>query len=377
MKTLKDIQHLKGVKVLVRADFNVSIQNGKIADPFRIKVALPTMEYLIGGGAKVILMSHLEVKEGERATLEPIADEIAKLGIPVTFVKNIRSAVSVISNMKDGDCILLENLRSFEGEKSNDPKFAKELASLGDIYVNDAFPVCHREHASVVGVPSLMPSYAGFQLEKEIVNISRAFKPNHPFLFILCGAKFETKLPLLDKFIQTADSVFVGGALAHDIFKAKGYETGASLVSAEKMDLSRFASNPKLSVPTDVVLTDKKTKMADSLSKTDVIADAGPKTLAHLKELVNASRFILWNGPLGIYEEGFKETTIELARMIATATKQNGVTSIVGGGDTLAAINELNNHSSFTFVSSGGGAMLDFLAKGTLPGIQALEHSPA
>jgi phosphoglycerate kinase len=273
--------------------------------------------------------------------------------------------------MKNGDCVLLENLRFDDGEKKNDPKFAQALASLGDIYVNDAFSVCHRSHASVVGVPKLMPSYAGFQLEKEVANLSKAFSPSHPFLFILGGAKFETKLPLIEKFIEIADHVFVGGALATDFFKIKGYEIGTSLVSEGDFGLEKYVNNPKLLIPIDVKTKDGEIKMADALSKTDAIMDCGPGTIDSLSDKVKNAKLILWNGPLGVYEQGYKDSTLSLARLIAN-NHDRGVESLVGGGDTIAAIAENNDEGRFSFVSTGGGAMLDFLAKGTLPGIEVL-----
>jgi len=375
MKSLKEIEHLQGVRVLVRADFNVPIKNGAVADDTRIKAALPTIDYLRAKGAKVILMSHLESNDHEDLSLQPVADRLNKLGTQVMFVKNIRAARDLIEQeLANGQCMLLENLRFFEGEKTNDQKFAKELASLGDIYVNEAFPVCHREHASIVSVPKFLPSYAGFQLEREVVNLSKAFDPAHPFLFILGGAKFETKLPLLAKFLGVADTVFVGGALANDFFKAMGYEVGQSLLSKEEFDLKAFISSPKLLLPVDIVDQNKDVKRASGLSKDEKIMDSGPKTVAALEEKINAARFILWNGPLGMYEEGFKGPTMELAKMIGAATSR-GTTTIVGGGDTIAAIADLGIDDQFTFISTGGGAMLDFLAKGTLPGVEALEDS--
>ena len=382
MKTLVDIQYLKDVRALVRVDFNVPIAKGKVVNDYRIRMALPTINSLRDKGAKVILMSHLEVKEGEANTLEPVAATLNALGVPVKFVKNIQGALNVIEGMKGGDCILLENLRQFDGEKANDSKFAKELASLGDIYVNDAFSVCHREHASVVGVPKLLPSYAGLQMQNEIKNLSQAFHPAHPFLFILGGAKFETKLPLLERFIGLADDVFVGGALANDFFKAQGHEIGKSLVSTTELNLERYLPNPKLILPVDVVISDdasgkgsaeQSTKSADSITSTEKVMDAGPKTLELLRAKIEVAGFILWNGPLGLYENGYQGGTLEVAKMIAgRAGSINSVTSIVGGGDTLAAIATLGLEDKFTFVSTAGGAMLDFLAKGTLPGIEAL-----
>ncbi len=384
MKILSDIEYLKDVRVLVRVDFNVPIKSGKVVNDYRIRMALPTINYLRDKGAKVILMSHLEVLEGEKNTLEPVAAVLNTLGAPVTFVKNIRSATDEIAKMAVGSCILLENLRQFDGEKANDPMFAKELASLGDIYVNDAFSVCHREHASIVGVPKLIPSYAGLQVQNEIANLSQAFHATHPFLFILGGAKFDTKLPLLERFMGLADDVFVGGALANDFFKAKGYEVGKSLISVGDFDLSKYLSNPRLMLPVDVVNEAHEIKLAGSLTQTDKIMDAGPQSIELLRAKINAASFILWNGPLGLYEKGYQEPTLEVAKMIAarfgtvgnnslSPQGSNLFTSIVGGGDTLAAIATLGLENKFSFVSTAGGAMLDYLSKGTLPGIEALQ----
>lgn len=376
MKSVKNIEHLKGVKALVRVDFNIPVANSAVTDDYRIRAALPTIDFLTAKGAKVILISHMESKDGGNPSLEPVANHLKKLGRSVLFVKNFKVANEYVENgLKDGKCVLLENLRIFEGEKANDDKFARELASLGDLFVNEAFSACHRKHASIVGVPKYLPSYAGLQLEKEVENLSRAFNPPHPFLLVLGGAKFETKLPLLEKFANTTDSIFVGGALAHDFFKVKGFNIGKSTSSESRVDLSGYLNNPKVEIPIDVVTDGGETKASDSLSDNDTIADAGAKTIELLKEKVSTARFILWNGPLGVYEDGFKNATIELARMIAESTVNGNTTSIVGGGDTIAAIEELNLQDKFTFISTGGGAMLEFLAKGSLPGIEALKDS--
>ena len=374
MKTLKDIQYVEGVKILVRADFNVPVSNGVVVDDFRIRMVLPTINILISKGAKVILISHLEASDGTNPSLKPVADSLTKLGVPVTFVENMRNASAVISTQTNGTCVLLNNLRLFAGEKANDPQFSKELASLGDIYVNDAFSVSHRAHASVVGVPALLPSYAGLQLESEVANLSKAFDPSHPFVFILGGAKFETKLPLLQKFLTLADTVFVGGALANDFFKAQGHEVGTSLISKGTFDFAPFLSNPKLMIPTDVVNQEHITKAVSAVLPTDKIMDAGSATIDALKKVVASARFILWNGPVGLYQDGYQGATLDIARMIAEAT-QKGAVSIIGGGDTLAAVAEIGVEEHYTFMSTGGGAMLDFLAQGTLPGIEALERS--
>ena len=373
MKTIRDIEFAPGMKILVRVDFNVPIKNGAVVEGFRVRMALPTIDFLCSKKAKVILISHIESNDGENLSLEPVASYMhTALSREIGFVKNYRTAAAAIDALPDGGCVLLENLRYFEGEKKNDPKFAKELASLADIYVNDSFSVSHRPHASVVGVPALMPSYAGLQLEQEVAHLSRAFDPVHPFLFVLGGAKFETKLPLLSKFISAADNVFVGGALANDLLRAKGYETGASLLSKRDIDLMSFVASPKLILPSDVVLQDRSVKGCAALSKDDKILDAGPATIEALRILAVSAKFILWNGPVGLYEDGYTEGTLALAKIISEATSR-GAETIVGGGDTLAAISALGNEDSFSFISTGGGAMLDFLAKGTLPGIEALQ----
>ena len=380
MKTLTDIQHLDGVKVLVRVDFNVPIQNIVVTDDFRIRVAMPTIDFLRSKGARLILISHIESLFNDKPTLAPVADYLKKKGMPITFIKNIAEAYGSSENMKDGDVILLENIRENAGEKENDKKFAKQLATLADIYVNDAFSVSHREHASICAVTEFIPSYAGLQLQKEIENLSLAFNPTHPFLFILGGAKFDTKLPLINKFLTSADNIFIGGALANDALKARGCEIGQSKTSNGTTDISSIFSQSKVMLPADVVVQDHSIRevglngCVGSIEKTDMIFDAGSATLVALKGKIDSSQFILWNGPLGLFEKGFTDGTEQLAKLIADRTNA-GAKSIIGGGDTLSAISKLGIEDQFTFVSGGGGAMLDFLAQGTLVGIQALENS--
>ncbi len=382
MKTLADIQHLSGVKTLVRVDFNVPMENGAIKDDFRIRKALPTIDFLRKKGARLILISHIEVAEGlvetknplaKKPTLTQVADYLKKKGLPVTFIKNLSSAFGAAESLKDGEMILLENIRENPGEKENDAKFAEQLASLGDIYVNDAFSVSHREHASVCAITRFLPSYAGLQFEEEVKQLSAAFNPSHPFVFVLGGAKFDTKLPLIKKFTKTADTVFIGGALANDALKAQGHEIGMSKISDGTDDISDAIGQPNIMIPVDAIIQDHSEKSVDAMGTSDTILDSGPKTLSALKEKIDAARFILWNGPLGLFERGFIEGTEALAKNIADRTvSDKNVRSIVGGGDTLSAISRLGIEDRFTFVSTGGGAMLDFLAQGTLPGIEAL-----
>ncbi len=379
MKTIRDIKFGKNIKILVRVDFNVPIKDGVVVDDFRIRVALPTINFLKEKGAIIILTSHLESIDGENSSLEPVARHLEKLSQPVIFIKDFKKADEIMDakGTKDAPVFLLENLRFFTGEKANDEKFSAELASLADIYVNEAFSCSHREHASIVSIPKVLPSYTGLQFEKEVAHLSRAFDPTHPFLFILGGAKFDTKLPLIERFTKIADTVFLGGALGNDALKAKGFSVGQSKVSKGIMDISGIVNDPHIMIPVDSIIQGHAVKELANIAPEDHIFDAGPKTLKLIKHKIDEAKFILWNGPLGPYEEGYTEATEAVAKMIAERTKdgagKDGVESIVGGGDTLAAIMNLKIEDQYTFVSSGGGAMLDFLVKGTLPGIEALK----
>lgn len=352
MKKITEIENLSGVRVLVRLDLNVPIQNGVIMDDFRIRKAIPLINYLYDKGANLILVSHIETKDNP--TLKPVAEYLKDAGVKCVFQKDYKKV-----RESEERVLLLENLRIFPGEKENSKDFAKELASLADIYVNEAFSVSHRCHASVCAITEFIPSYAGFHFEDEVKHLSGAFNPDHPFLFILGGAKFDTKLPLLSKFITIADKIFVGGALAHDFFKAQGKDIGLSMISDVPPDLKGLIDNPKIFLPSDNILKDT------------AIMDAGMNTIEELRVQIEKAKYILWNGPLGAYESGYKSATLQLAQLLADATKR-GAKTIVGGGDTLATIAELKLEDSYTFVSTGGGAMLDFLAKGTLPGIESL-----
>lgn len=340
MKSIKEAGNIKGKRVLVRIDWSVPTQDGKVLTDYQIQKSFQTIEYLQKAGAKIILVSHAE---RDTETLAPIF-EYVKNFLPLTFIKP--------SNL-----VLLENLRQNKGEKENSKEFAKEIAKLGDIFVNEAFSVSHREHASIVGVPKLLPSFAGLQFSLEIKELSKAFYPKHPFLFILGGAKFDTKIPLLEKFINIADNIFVGGAIANIFLREQGVDIGSSLVSEGDFKLRELLNTGKIILPDDTMIENGK------------ILDAGPKTIENLKPIISASKLVLWNGPLGNYERGYGVATLALAKMISEFATE----SIIGGGDTLAAAKELDLAKAFSFVSTGGGAMLDFLTAGTLPGIEALK----
>jgi len=353
MKSIKSLKKLKDKKVIVRVDFNVPISDGKVVDNFRIKKGIPTIKYLVDKGAKVLIIMHLG-KDGS-SDITPVVKEFFKL-----------------SKMSKKDVIFSPNIRIFEGEEHNDKALAKEFAGLGDYYVNDAFSVAHRPHASIIGIPKLLPSYAGFQLESEVKNLSLPFvKPKHPFLFILGGAKFSTKMPLIKKYLNTADYVFIGGALLNDFLKAKGLEVGKSLVDGTDYNIKSLLKNKKLILPTDVVV-ERDAKLlnvkVEEVLKNDVILDVGIESVKNLESYINKAKLILWNGPLGMYEKGGDIASKKILKSVGNSK----AISIIGGGDTVALISKMKLEKKFTFVSTGGGATLDFLAKGTLPGIKAL-----
>jgi len=371
MKSIKDIKNLAGKRILVRVDFNVPIKDGKVIDDFRIKKAVPTILFLQKANAKVIIISHL----GSNLSMKPVADKLKKYIPNMNFLgEKILSdkTENAVNNLNNGDVVLLENLRTEESEEKNSPSFARALSRYADIYVNDAFSVCHRKHASVVGITKYLEGYAGLQLIEEVDNLSKVFNSTHPFLFILGGAKFDTKIPLIKKFARDADTMFVGGALANDFFKYKGYEVGVSLVDKGNPEIKSLLKYKNLILPTDIEVNKGKTnrfiKPNDVLVDENIV-DVGPETIKVLEDLISKAKFILWNGPLGKYEYGFGSATEKVLKLIAKSNAE----SIIGGGDTVAIISKLKIEDKFSFVSTGGGATLEFLASGTLPGIKALK----
>jgi phosphoglycerate kinase len=347
---------------MVRGSLNVPLENGRVVNDYRLRRALPTLQFLCEQRAKVVLVSHLGEKGTE--TLQPVAEALGALIPNVSFCAettgaNVRSA---IREMTPGHILVLENLRRNKGETGNDPAFAAELATLADVFVQDSFDTCHRSHASMVGVPKLLPSYAGLLLEEEVAELTAALTPEAPSLAVIGGAKFSTKEAVLTALLKKYDHVFVGGALANDFLKAKGQNVGKSLVSgADTARVEELLTNPKLVIPVDSVVAN------------DMILDHGVQTSALLADLAEKAKTILWNGPLGKFEDGYGQGTEHFARAVAGS----GARSIVGGGDTVAAIEKLGLLSKFSFVSTGGGAMNDFLADGSLVGIDALNTQPS
>ena len=393
-QTLKDLD-VKGKKVLVRVDFNVPLSkedNSKIADDSRIKAALPTIDYLLENGAKVILISHLGRPKGEsnpEFSLKPVANWLAdKYGdkfefLPADEVVNDEIKEEV-SELNEGELALLENTRYVSGETKNDEEFAKELASLADLYVNDAFGTSHRAHASNVGVASILPSAVGFLIEKEIDVMNKALEnPEHPFVSILGGAKVSDKIGVIENLITKVDTILIGGGMAYTFLKAQGKEIGKSLLEEDKMDLAlelldRAKGNGvEILLPEDVVIADDiapgvETEIVDidSIPVDKEALDIGPKTAEKYAEKIKAAKTVVWNGPMGVFEiKEFSNGTNKVANALAEAD----ATTIVGGGDSALAIEMADLKDKITHVSTGGGASLEFLEGKDLPGISAIE----
>lgn len=368
---------LRNKRILMRVDFNVPVTKGHVQDDMRIQKTLPTIKALRGRGHKIILLSHMEDEDGNTPTLLPIATYVRMHGIrDLLFARDleISSLRKKIESMDPGDILLVENIRKDDREKKNSAAFAEELASLGDIFINEAFSASHRLHASIVGIPCHLPSYAGPLFQKEVRELSRAFRPPHPFLLVLGGRK-PIKLTLLARFLRKADAVIAGGAIANTILAARGISVGASVIEEADATLMRTLTHSrKILLPRDVVVerhTRKKVVEIDGIEPADKIFDLGPATMNDARSLVAKSRFIVWNGPLGYTEKGYTDATDEFIGMIKTGKR----VVITGGGDTIAFLNQRKLLAVFSFISTGGGAMLDFLSEHTLPGIEALLHS--
>lgn len=365
---------LRGKRILLRASLNVPVEGGVVTNPFRLIRALTTIEALASHGARVVVIGHI----GRAVTdsLRPVFEEATKkTSLSLFFSDDIvgTRAKKAVRELKEGDVLFIENVRRDVREVKNDNEFARSLSALGEMFVNDAFADSHRAHASIVGIPRHLPSVAGPLFLEEYRGIEQALAPKSPSLAIVGGAKFVTKEPLLKTLLQKYDHVFVGGALANDFFKAQGFEVGGSLVSPES-SAERLLKNSKVLIPSDVVVktpSGKKVKKLGEVQSEDRIYDIGPTSLKMLSEYTKKARTILWNGPMGNFEASFFEGTETVARLVAASNAK----SVVGGGDTIAAIEHLKLGEKFTFVSTAGGAMLQFIANGTLPGIEALKEN--
>jgi len=390
--TVSDLD-MAGKRVLVRVDFNVPLQDGEVADDTRIRAALPTIEYLRRQGARVILVSHLGRPKGkvvEELRMAPVARRLSQL--LGTEVKTVPACVgpeveAAAAQLKDGEVLLLENIRFYPGEEKNDPEFAKQLAAVADAYVNDAFGTAHRAHASTVGVAQLLPAAAGFLMQKELEYLGRALEnPERPFLAILGGAKVSDKIGVIRSLLPKVDAIAIGGGMAYTFLKAQGYEVGKSIVDEERLELAKelMAEAKQRGVtfllPVDVVVADKFAPDAARkvVDVSEIPADwqgldIGPKTRKLFAKEISRAKTIVWNGPMGVFEwEPFAEGTAEIARAMA----ESDAVTIVGGGDSAAAVEKFGLADKMSHVSTGGGASLEFLEGKELPGVAVLKDRP-
>ncbi|MET0647568.1 MAG: phosphoglycerate kinase [Pyrinomonadaceae bacterium] len=392
--SIKDLD-LKGKRVFVRVDFNVPVKDGKVGDDSRIRATLPTIEYATREGARVILASHLGRPKGERVekySLRPVAEHLSEvLGRPVAFAEDCvgEKAEAAAAALKDGDVLLLENLRFHKEEEENDDGFAGQLAALCDgLYVNDAFGAAHRAHASTAGITKHVErAAAGLLMEKELEYLGRVLNnPERPFVAILGGAKVSDKIPVINSLIDRhVDKILVGGAMAYTFLKAEGFNTGKSLVEDEMMETARQikqraeAEGVRLVLPTDHQVVDsydplnsRKTIPVEFTNQGLVGLDIGRETVALFAHELEGAKTIIWNGPMGVFEEkGFEEGTVGVARAVAEAAEKGAIV-IVGGGDSVSAIHQAGVADKITHISTGGGATLEFLAGDELPGVAAL-----
>lgn len=394
LKDLPDIA-LNGKRVLVRVDYNVPLEEGRVTDDKRIRETLPTLEYLLERDARIILVSHLGRPKGkwnDKYSLKRVAEHLKSLiSAPVDYVADVvgPDAKAAVDALKQGSILLLENARFLPGEETNDPKLSEALAAFGDVYVNDAFGSAHRAHASTCGVAEVMkrekkPAVAGFLMEKELRFLGQAVaNPEKPFVAILGGAKISGKIDVIENLLPKVDQIIIGGAMANTFFRAMDLETGGSLVEEDRVELARELierAGKKLLLPVDcVVAGDAKpgirtfTMDRDKVPPEGKIFDIGPKSVATFRDAIERARTILWNGPVGMFEiPEFSFGTEGIARAVAEATAR-GATTIVGGGDTAAAVEAAKLADDMTHVSTGGGAALEFLEGKTLPGVEILD----
>ncbi|MGQ9494594.1 MAG: phosphoglycerate kinase [Anaerolineae bacterium] len=386
-KTIRDIE-VAGKRVLVRVDFNVPLDKaGQITDDTRIRAALPTIEYLRDKGAKVIVCSHLGRPKGkvaEEFRLMPVAKRLSELlGTTVQKTDDCigPEVEKAVAAMKPGDVLLLENLRFHAEEEANDPGFAKQLAALADVFVNDAFGAAHRAHASTEGVAHFLPAVAGFLMERELTFLGKALAaPTRPFVAILGGAKVSDKIGVIENLLPTVDWLIVGGGMANTFLKALGYEVGASLVEDDKVELAKdllHRAGKKLMLPTDVVIADAfaadahyQTVPVDKVLPGWRILDIGPQSVKQFNEVLKKAKTVVWNGPMGVFEfPAFAAGTVAIAKSLA----ETDATTIIGGGDSAAAVEQAGVAEKMTHISTGGGASLEFLEGRILPGVAALQ----
>ncbi|CUT00732.1 phosphoglycerate kinase [Candidatus Kryptobacter tengchongensis] len=391
--TIDDL-HLKGKRVLVRVDFNVPIESGKVSDDTRIRESLPTIKKIISEGGKAILISHLGRPKGgfdPKYSLKPVAEHLSKLlNMPVKFAPDCvgEEVKKMVAELKEGEVLLLENVRFHPEEEKNDENFARELASIADVYINDAFGSAHRAHASTEGVARFVKETAiGYLMQKEVEYLSKALlNPEKPYVAILGGAKVSDKIQVIKNLMEKVDAFLIGGGMANTFLKAKGYEVGKSLVEEDKIDFAKEILNEaekrnvKFVLPVDCVIADKFANDAnfevvsvDKVRPDWMILDIGTETIKMFCEVLKDAKMVVWNGPLGVFEfENFAKGTFEIAKFLAEIT-QKGAVTIVGGGDSASAVAKAGLSDKVSHVSTGGGASLEFLEGKILPGISAIQ----
>ena len=391
IKTIKKARKLAGKKVLLRVDFNVPIKDGKILDDFKILRQLLTIQYLIDNNCKIIIITHLgRPVPGEKnngLSVKPIAKKLSGfLFKEVKFINNCFGfkVGTEVSQMKNKDVLMLENLRFESGEKKNSKIFAKELAKLADIYVNDAFGVSHRNHASISAIKNYLPSYAGLLLEKEVIHFEKIFNPEKPLVVIVGGVKLDTKIPLIIKFLKKAHRILIGGAVANNFLAAHGLEVGRSSVDKKNINLvKKIINSPgkagkNIILPVDAVVGNKSSswkpeiRKINRIEKKDYIFDIGPETIKLYAKFIKKANTLIWNGPLGMFEEDhFKSGTLAVARLVA-ARSSGPAYGVVGGGETVEALKLTKMFEYVDWVSTGGGAMLAYLSGKKMPGLSGL-----
>jgi phosphoglycerate kinase len=385
--TIRDVDWTSKT-ALVRVDFNVPMQDGRVADDTRIRAVLPTLAYLREHGARVVLMSHLGRPEGglrpnPKYSLKPIAERLGELlKAPCPFAADCVGppAEAAVKMLEPGQVLLLENVRFHAEEETNDPQFAASLARLGDTFVNDAFGAAHRAHASTEGLAHHLPAVAGLLMEREIEALGSALdRPERPFVAIIGGAKVSTKLGVLQNLVNRVDRLLIGGGMANTFFKAQGREVGKSLLEPELVSTARQLLNAKVVLPTDVVVTtdlkqssaETRTVPADGIRANDIVADIGPRSVDAFRAEIGQARTVLWNGPMGVFEDPrFAVGTLAVARAMADSQ----ATTVVGGGESVQAVEQAGVADRLSHVSTGGGASLEFIEGKTLPGVAALRN---
>jgi phosphoglycerate kinase len=394
-KTIDQAGDLTGKRALVRVDFNVPMADGKVTDDTRLRAALPTIRALSVKGAKVVLLAHFDRPKGKRVaemSLKPVVQPLSDLlGQPVAFADDCvgPDAAKVVDGLENGGVALLENLRFHGGEERNDPAFADQLAQLGDLYVNDAFSAAHRAHASTEAIARRLPAYTGLAMERELDALEAALgNPKRPVLGIVGGSKVSTKLDLLKNLVTKLDKLAIGGGMANTFLYAQGHDVGRSYCEKDLAETAREIvrlagqNNCKLFLPLDIVVAEKmqpgaaaRVRGLGEVDEDERILDAGPETVARLKRAMENSRTLIWNGPLGVFEmPPFDAATVEAARHAAALAKAGALVAVAGGGDTVAALNHAGVAADFSFVSTAGGAFLEWMEGKPLPGVEALER---